>query len=397
MYNILGETTASLVVESGGLIDPALSIDPILQINSRDEFPEIGLPNVLYIEKKYNKAYRWDALTHKYYNITPDEITFPEATSGSLLMVGPQGQIKTSRLVQDSLVEAILKLQEDVSNIEIAQGAQGVVIENSQDIVPGRLIVTASPSIIKSTDISIQELMDSINDKVEISSNVVPGSLMIADKDGNLECCKMTFEELIQKIDDINSPSSSIDQVQSDWNANDESDPAFIKNKPEVLDSITLEKVGAWDGLLTHNHDDIYVKSESIFDSEGIILPSLLPYSLESGGLTLGTTARTAFRGDLGNIAYEHTKKTHAPATAQENIIEGISVNGELLPIEDKVVDIPIASADQLGLVKSSDEMNKVTIESDGTMSISKIDFSIIRTASDTEILLDAGNSNPRR
>ena len=35
--------------------------------------------------------------------------------------------------------------------------------------------------------------------------------------------------------------------------------------------------------------------------------------------LTLGTTNSTAFRGDLGNVAYNHSQSAHAPSNAQKN------------------------------------------------------------------------------
>ena len=34
---------------------------------------------------------------------------------------------------------------------------------------------------------------------------------------------------------------------------------------------------------------------------------------------TLGTTSSTAFRGDYGNTAYEHSQSDHAPSNAQKN------------------------------------------------------------------------------
>ncbi len=34
---------------------------------------------------------------------------------------------------------------------------------------------------------------------------------------------------------------------------------------------------------------------------------------------TIGTTSTTAFRGDYGNVAYNHSQQTHAPSNAQKN------------------------------------------------------------------------------
>lgn len=47
-----------------------------------------------------------------------------------------------------------------------------------------------------------------------------------------------------------------------------------------------------------------------------------------SASLALGTTASTAFRGDYGNAAYQHSQVAHAPSTAERNVIIGIKKNG---------------------------------------------------------------------
>ena len=39
-----------------------------------------------------------------------------------------------------------------------------------------------------------------------------------------------------------------------------------------------------------------------------------------SASLALGETSSTAFRGDLGKVAYEHSQAAHAPADAQKNV-----------------------------------------------------------------------------
>lgn len=45
-------------------------------------------------------------------------------------------------------------------------------------------------------------------------------------------------------------------------------------------------------------------------------------------GLTLGETSSTAYRGDRGVIAYNHSQSAHAPSNAERNIIVGIQKNG---------------------------------------------------------------------
>ncbi|MCD7999042.1 MAG: hypothetical protein LUH21_17645 [Clostridiales bacterium] len=57
--------------------------------------------------------------------------------------------------------------------------------------------------------------------------------------------------------------------------------------------------------------------------------------------LELGVKSTDAGRGDWTKIAYEHSQRTHAPETAQENIIERITVGGIEQTIENKTVALP--------------------------------------------------------
>lgn len=63
-----------------------------------------------------------------------------------------------------------------------------------------------------------------------------------------------------------------------------------------------------------------------------------------TSSLTLGTTSSTAFRGDYGQIAYDHSQQSHAPANAQENVIEEIQLNGQKIEPLAKVVNIDLSS-----------------------------------------------------
>ena len=64
----------------------------------------------------------------------------------------------------------------------------------------------------------------------------------------------------------------------------------------------------------THQAEDVNAKSiDWVPDWDEI---ENKPYTFEP---TLGVTSNTAFRGDRGKIAYEHTMETHAPTNAQKN------------------------------------------------------------------------------
>lgn len=67
-------------------------------------------------------------------------------------------------------------------------------------------------------------------------------------------------------------------------------------------------------------------------------------YAEISPSLALGETSSTAYRGDRGKIAYDHSQTTHAPSNAQANIIETIKVNGTALMPSSKAVNITVPS-----------------------------------------------------
>lgn len=57
-------------------------------------------------------------------------------------------------------------------------------------------------------------------------------------------------------------------------------------------------------------------------------------YVVISETLALGTTSATAFPGDKGQVAYNHSQAAHAPSNAEKNIIVGIQKNGADLSVD---------------------------------------------------------------
>lgn len=52
-----------------------------------------------------------------------------------------------------------------------------------------------------------------------------------------------------------------------------------------------------------------------------------------STSLALGETSSTAYRGDRGKIAYDHSQSAHAPSNAERNVIVGVQKNGTDLTV----------------------------------------------------------------
>ena len=81
----------------------------------------------------------------------------------------------------------------------------------------------------------------------------------------------------------------------------------------------------------------------------------------------LGETEKSAYRGDRGKLAYEHSQSDHAPVDAQVNVIEIVKVDGTALtPDGSKAVNITLPTVNdgtitikQNGVTKGTFTMNQ--------------------------------------
>ena len=67
-------------------------------------------------------------------------------------------------------------------------------------------------------------------------------------------------------------------------------------------------------------------------------------FTIISDTIALGETSSTAYRGDRGKVAYDHSQVAHAPSNAQANVIETIQVNGSTISPSSKTVNISVPS-----------------------------------------------------
>ena len=87
------------------------------------------------------------------------------------------------------------------------------------------------------------------------------------------------------------------------------------------------------------------------------------------------------------------TKLTGIEAGAQVNDLEVVKVAGTALPISDKAVDIPMATAEALGVVVGSVGENKVAVGLDGTMEVNSINVDKLTQSEGTTLILNGGSS----
>ena len=78
---------------------------------------------------------------------------------------------------------------------------------------------------------------------------------------------------------------------------------------------------------------------------------------------------------------------------SQANVIESVSVAGTLLEIVEKKVEIPVATADAHGVVKSSDAENKVAVAEDGTMEVNSLNVNKLVQAEGQYLIMNGGSA----
>lgn len=89
--------------------------------------------------------------------------------------------------------------------------------------------------------------------------------------------------------------------------------------------------------------------------------------------------------------------KRYEPIMGQQAVtdtITGISIDGTKLTPEDGIVSLPPATAQQLGLVKSSAEENSVEVSDSGVMYVNSLNVNKLTQSPDDTLVLNGGNSN---
>lgn len=87
------------------------------------------------------------------------------------------------------------------------------------------------------------------------------------------------------------------------------------------------------------------------------------------------------------------TKLNGIEASAQVNDLEVVKIAGAALPISDKAVDIPISTAEVLGVVISSAAENKVAVGVDGTMEVNSVNVNKLVQTDGEQLILNGGSS----
>lgn len=78
---------------------------------------------------------------------------------------------------------------------------------------------------------------------------------------------------------------------------------------------------------------------------------------------------------------------------AQVNVLEAIKINGVAQAITDKAVNIPVATDTLLGVVMGSDAENKVSVAADGTMEINSVNVNKLVQTDGDYLIMNGGSA----
>ena len=80
--------------------------------------------------------------------------------------------------------------------------------------------------------------------------------------------------------------------------------------------------------------------------------------------------------------------------TALSEKISNVKIGGTALPVNEQAVEIPQATALALGLVKSSEAENQVTVLPSGAMEVHSLNINKLTQTEGETLILNGGNSS---
>ena len=168
---------------------------------------------------------------------------------------------------------------------------------------------------------------------------------------------------------------------------------AVPMDKVTGLPDALAQKVTAQDGYRLISESEAEKLEKLVLDEDGGVSVSGTIAAGNVEGLDEWITARAATLKGLSENNLTDSLKEQIEKS-QANVIEIIKIGDTELPVsDDKTVEIPMATAEALGVVKGTDAENGVAVAADGTMSVNSVNVNkLVQTDGDT-IVLDGGSS----
>lgn len=240
---------------------------------------------------------------------------------------------------------------------------------------------------------TFKELVDYV---AEHGSDTAEMAAAIAKKVDKEDGKSLVADGLIAKLGGI-AAGAQVNVI----NSVDEEQFAIDENKKLTLLDITMGKVTGLSEALDNKVDKVE-GARLIREDEASKLEKLVVSddgSVEISGEINASNVKeldswiTNNRDNvLGLFDAEDDSKLDSIAHgAQVNVLEAVQVGGTLLDIVNKTVNIPVATADTFGVVKSADGENKVMVAEDGTMEVGSVNVNRLVQTEDEVLILNGG------
>lgn len=258
----------------------------------------------------------------------------------------------------------------DTIYMKKVDGVEGDAYEEYM-LIEGALVQIGDTSVNLDGFVTDDELAELLNGKV--------------DKNGTDRLITEEEAAIIEKLKNLtgNEQVNVIDGVSGEFVISEDGKVLSVKeieqSKVKGLTDTLADKVDAVEGsrLMTEaegnaiaaltNGDYNYVKS---VDGEELVVD-------DNGNLTIAKIANDKVDGLADRLAEK---------------LEKVQLNGADLEIKDKTVNIPVGGA-TLGVVKSATGDNKVTIATDGTMSVGSVNANTLTQTEGDTLILNGGSS----
>lgn len=220
--------------------------------------------------------------------------------------------------------------------------------------------------------------------------------------DGVLTLNKIAQDKVDGLPDALTDYENRIAEIEKDYlTSADKYDDTAVLARLDGIDTAindrTIKSANTSDFTVTDGVLAIAEGKNLISDDDALKLSKLI---LNDDGTV--TTGQKVAAGDVEGLAGWLTDNrdkvtglfSSEAADTLATALQGITVNGvTVTPGEGRIIDLPVATAGTLGLVKGSDTTNKVAITEDGTMEINSVSVSKLTQAEDEELILFGGDA----
>lgn len=240
---------------------------------------------------------------------------------------------------------------------------------------------------------TFKELVDYV---AEHGSDTAAMAAEIAKKVDKEDGKSLVADGLIAKLGGI-AAGAQVNVI----NSVDEEQFAIDENKKLTLLEIAMGKVTGLTAALDNKVDKVegarLIREDEVTKLEKLVLAD--DGSVEISGEISAANVKeldswiTNNRDNVLGLfdSEDDSKLDSIAAGAQVNVLEAVQVGGTLLDIVNKTVNIPVATADAFGVVKSADGENKVMVAEDGTMEVGSVNVNRLVQTEDEVLILNGG------